>query len=229
MHYCLATACVDEAGRVQPHSRTVGHRGFLNCSPDDPSARKQSEYLVDAQFEESTTLVFTTDVRSQKALDVHKQLEQGQEPRAAAVWYFPSKKLQVRIEGSLHLLAHPSHASRKKFEADTSRKRRLAPTPRGLDATTTRSENFDWERVRRSYLSSLNSWLRAGLLRPAPGIEHPNQSQLTALDSWPGEAESEEDNVKISHLERPWTQSFYPEEIENPKERDALLERIDQK
>ncbi|CAO1615598.1 unnamed protein product [Parajaminaea phylloscopi] len=224
LHYSLATIGYDPAsGAPVPHNRTVGHRGFLN---DDRTPTRQrntpppARSLIQRDFGPTSTLCFTTDVRSQKALDIQGAHARGQAAHGAALWYFPSRRLQIRIEGTLHLLAHPQDPSRPRFAQDS-----LAPKPT-QDASTARSHDdvFQWDLLRNSHFQRLDPWLLCGLLRPAPGEDHPQAAQLEAVNSWPGQAGTHAHDS----LERPWKDSnshsdFDPDELKRAERNFALV------
>lgn len=101
-----------------------------------------------AAFDATSTLLCTTDVRSQKSPDIQAAYRQRSQARGAALWYFPLQKLQIRIEGTLHLLAHPKHASLAQF--DRTAANLLASIRKLLDQREPRlqpfwnGDLFDW-------------------------------------------------------------------------------------
>lgn len=225
MHYTISTATIDAAGVPHPHSRTVGHRCFLNeplVGESPPAAPK--DIVVDDDFESTSTLLFTTDVRSQKAAVILQDYDRDPKSltRGAIVWYLPSKRLQLRLSGTLHLLVSPKYPASQHFD-DT------LLTPAAKSSSDKPTKQFDWQRLRTAFFSSLSPWLVAGLLRPSPGSTHPHHDELVAADSWPGE----EEQANIAGAERPWSQSvsLEPEhwDDKNEAERQSLAETADQK
>ncbi|PWN19481.1 hypothetical protein BCV69DRAFT_300306 [Microstroma glucosiphilum] len=207
-HYSLATAVYDATTqRITPFNRTVGHRCFLN-EPIEGVGSEGGDY-VDERFGSTSTMLFTTDARSQKVR------EAMQSSGAAVVWYFPNKQLQARLTGSLYVLAHPDHPSVDLFPGSE-----LKPPPLSAKDETA---VFDWQRVRLGLFKCLSPSLFAALYRPEPGSLHPHNNELVAADSWPGKNE----HASLSDRERPWEVSVDRKELEKRLGEGELKSLVD--
>lgn len=118
-----------------PRVRQVVHRGFVNDQHENAS---------------SDRLVFTTDVRSSKAMDIASCSNAPVE----LAWYIAPERVQFRIQGAAYLLPAPTHKWRAQFP----------------DAQLAISDtNFAWDEERERFWRLLSPRMQNTFFGPPPG------------------------------------------------------------
>ncbi|KAG9307675.1 hypothetical protein G9A89_023240 [Geosiphon pyriformis] len=158
----------------RPANRTVVFRGFAG----EKNTSHNIKSPIVSEPLESTLLVFSTNIRSQKVQQLYKN------PGFEIAWWFNGTEDQFRLSGDAFVLPHPKHARRSQFPDVKLANQFFSPS----------NPKFDWEAERLQVWFRMSDVLRASFLTGMLA-EHGNYPEkLPPI----GENEEQEENIKAA-------------------------------